>query len=147
MATSMNLQKRKRADSTFDSITVLTIAEEAAIQATIDERHGKPSNIEDNSDDSDIEPSNKELEDSTLFWVQRKLLIGGNETIILEKPIVTQRDQRLMEQTSKFLTYLLILYYNISILRIFLASRGSYYSKLIEELVKLLRTQQIYIYN
>jgi hypothetical protein len=108
MATSMNLQKRKRADSTLDSITVLTIAEEAAIQATIDERHGKPSNIEDNSDDSDIEPSNKELEDSTLFWVQRKLLIGGNETIILEKPTVAQRDQRLMEQTSKFLTYLLI---------------------------------------
>jgi hypothetical protein len=49
----------------------------------------KPSNIEDNSDDSDIEPSNKELEDSTLFWVQRKLLIGGNETIILEKPILS----------------------------------------------------------
>jgi hypothetical protein len=108
MATSVNLQKRKRADSTLDSITVLTIAEEAAIQATIDERHGKPSNIEDNSDDSDIEPSNKELEDSTLFWVQRKLLISGNETIILEKPTVAQRDQRLMEQTSKFLTYLLI---------------------------------------
>jgi hypothetical protein len=108
MATSVNLQKRKRANSTLDSITVLTIAEEAAIQATIDERHGKPSNIEDNSDDSDIEPSNKELEDSTLFWVQRKLLISGNETIILEKPTVAQRDQRLMEQTSKFLTYLLI---------------------------------------
>jgi hypothetical protein len=89
MATSVNLQKRKRADSTLDSIIVLTIAKEAAIQATIDERYGKPSNIEDNSNDSDIEPSDKELEDSTLFWVQRKLLISGNETIILEKPIVT----------------------------------------------------------
>jgi hypothetical protein len=66
----MSLQKRKRADSTLDSITVLTLAEEAAIQATIDERHGKPSNIEDNSNDLDIKPSNKvELEDSTLFWV------------------------------------------------------------------------------
>jgi len=108
MATSISLQKRKRADSTLDSITVLTIAEEAAIQATIDERHGKPSNIEDDSDGSDIEPSNKELEDSTLYWVQRKLLISGNETIILEKPIVAQRDQRLMEQTSESLTYLLI---------------------------------------
>ena len=93
----MSLQKRKRADSTFDLIIVLTIAEEAAIQATIDERHGKPSNIEDNSDNSDIKPSNKELEDSTLFWVQRKLFISGNETIILEKPLVTQRDQRLMK--------------------------------------------------
>jgi hypothetical protein len=70
MATSINLQKRKRADSTFDSITVLTIAKEAAIQATINERHRKPSNIEDNSNNSDIEPSIKELEDSTLFWVQ-----------------------------------------------------------------------------
>ena len=90
MAISVSLQKRKRADSTLDSIIVLTIAKEAAIQATIDEWHGKPSNIEDNSYDSDIEPSNKvELEDSTLFWVQRKLFISGNETIILEKPIVT----------------------------------------------------------
>jgi hypothetical protein len=31
MATSISLQKRKRADSTLDSITVLTLAEEAAI--------------------------------------------------------------------------------------------------------------------
>jgi hypothetical protein len=51
----MSLQKRKRADSTLDLITVLTIAEEAAIQVIIDEWHGKPSNIEDNSDKSDIE--------------------------------------------------------------------------------------------
>jgi hypothetical protein len=69
MATSISLQKRKRADLTLDSITVLTIAEEAAIQATIDERHRKPFNIEDNSDESDIEQSNEvELEDLTLFW-------------------------------------------------------------------------------
>jgi hypothetical protein len=88
MATSISLQKRKRADSTLDSITVLTLAKEAAIQATLDERHGKPSNIEDDSDSSDIEQSNKlELEDSTLFWVQRKLIINSNKTIILEKPI------------------------------------------------------------
>ena len=89
MATSVSLQKRKRADPTLDSITVLTLAEEAVIQATIDERHGKPSNIENNSDDLDIELSNEvELEDSTLFWVQRKLFISSNETIILEKPSV-----------------------------------------------------------
>jgi hypothetical protein len=86
MATSISLQKRKRADSTLDLITVLTIAEEAVIQATLDERHGKPSNIEDDSDGSDIEQSDKlELEDSTLFWVQRKLIIGGNETMIICK--------------------------------------------------------------
>jgi hypothetical protein len=108
MATSISLQKRKRADSTLDSITVLTIAEEAAIQATLDERHGKPSIIEDDSNSSDIEQSDKlELEDSTLFWVQRKLIIGGNETIILEKPTSVQREQRLTAQTSKFLTFIL----------------------------------------
>jgi len=108
MATSVSLQKRKRADSTLDSITVLTLAEEAAIQATLDERHGKPSNIEDDSDGSDIEQSNKlELEDSTLFWVQRKLIIGGNETIILEKPTFARREQRLTAQTSKFLIFIL----------------------------------------
>jgi hypothetical protein len=55
MATSISLQKHKRADSTLDSITVLTIAKEAAIQATLDERHGKPSNIEDDSNGSNIE--------------------------------------------------------------------------------------------
>ena len=54
MATSISLQKRKRADSTLDLITVLTIAKEAVIQATLDERHRKPSNIEDDSDSSDI---------------------------------------------------------------------------------------------
>jgi hypothetical protein len=70
MATSISLQKRKRADSTLNSITVLTLAKEAAIQATLDKRHGKPSNIEDDSDSSDIKQSNKlELEDLTLFWV------------------------------------------------------------------------------
>jgi hypothetical protein len=70
MAISIRLQKRKRADLTLDLIIVLTLAKEAVIQATINERYGKPSNIEDNSDDSDIEPSNKvELEDLMLFWV------------------------------------------------------------------------------
>ena len=94
----MSLQKCKRADSTLDSIIVLTIAEEVAIQATIDERYRKPSNIEDNSYNSDIEPSNKvELEDSILFWVQRKLFISSNETIILEKPIVTLLNRYISE--------------------------------------------------
>jgi hypothetical protein len=69
MAISVNLQKRKRANLTLNLIIVLTIAKEAIIQATINEWYGKPSNIEDNSNDSDIKPSNKELEDSTLFWV------------------------------------------------------------------------------
>jgi hypothetical protein len=86
MAASVSLQKRKRADSTLDLITVLTIAKEAVIQATLDERHGKPSNIEDDSNGSDIEQSDKlELEDSTLFWVQRKLIISGNKTMIICK--------------------------------------------------------------
>jgi hypothetical protein len=67
MATSISLQKRKRANSTLNSITVLTIAKEAAIQATINEQYRKPSIIEDDSDGSDIEPSNKELKDSTLY--------------------------------------------------------------------------------
>lgn len=104
MATSMNVQKRKRADSTQDSITVLTIAEEAIIQASIDERHGLPSNIEEDSDDSDVELSHEvELEDSTLFWVQRKLIIGGNETIFLEEPTLAERSKRLTEQSSKLI--------------------------------------------
>ena len=54
MATSVSLQKHKRADSTFDSIIVLTIAKEAIIQAILNERYRKPSNIEDDSNSSDI---------------------------------------------------------------------------------------------
>jgi hypothetical protein len=54
MATSISLQKCKRANSTLDLITVLTLAKEAIIQVTLDERYGKPSNIEDDSDSSDI---------------------------------------------------------------------------------------------
>jgi hypothetical protein len=75
MATSINLQKYKRADSTLDLIIVLTIAKEAAIQATINEWYRKPSNIEDNSNNSDIKPSNKELEDSTLFGFSGSFLL------------------------------------------------------------------------
>jgi hypothetical protein len=55
MATSISLQKRKRADLTLDSIIVLTLAKEAIIQVTLNERYRKPSNIEDNSNGSDIE--------------------------------------------------------------------------------------------
>ena len=70
MATSISLQKRKRANSTLDSIIVLTLAKEAIIQVTINKRYRKPSNIENNSNKSDIKQSNKvELEDSTLFWI------------------------------------------------------------------------------
>jgi hypothetical protein len=70
MATLVNVQKRKRADSTLDCITVLTAAEAAAIRASIDKRYGKPSYKDDDSDNSDVEQAiEDELEDSTLFWV------------------------------------------------------------------------------
>jgi hypothetical protein len=76
MATSMRLQKRKRADSTLDSITVLTIAKEAVIQASINERYGKPSNIKDNSDKSDIKQSNEAK-------LKIQLSFGLNESLLL----------------------------------------------------------------
>ena len=51
----MNLQKRRRANLTFDSIIVLTIAKEAIIQVILNEQYRKPSIIEDDSDGLDIE--------------------------------------------------------------------------------------------
>jgi hypothetical protein len=54
MATSISLQKHKRANSTLDSIIVLILAKEAIIQVTLDERYGKPSNIKDDSNGLDI---------------------------------------------------------------------------------------------
>ncbi len=73
MATYTDTLKRKRADSTLDCITVLTVAD-IATNPTIDdetdnERYGLPSNIEDDSDESDIEqPIDTPLTSSTLFW-------------------------------------------------------------------------------
>jgi hypothetical protein len=68
MATTINIQKQKRANSTLHSITVLTKAKEAAIQISIDQRHGLPSNIEEDTDNSDVkQPHKTKLEDSTLF--------------------------------------------------------------------------------
>ena len=98
MATLMNIQKRKRADSTLDYIIVLTAAEAAAIRASINKRHGKPSYEDDDSDDSDLEQAIKdELKDLTLFWVQRKLIINSGEIISLEKPTLVERAQGLAE--------------------------------------------------
>ena len=47
------------ATSLWPPASAVTIAKEAAIQVTLDKRHGKPSNIEDDSNGSDIEQIDK----------------------------------------------------------------------------------------
>jgi hypothetical protein len=109
MATQMDSQKRKRADSTLDCITVLTAADIAANRAnppsddeTDDERFGLPCNNELDSDDSDVDQGDEEeLEESTLFWVQRKLVVGKQETIRLEMPTLQEREARIATLTGK----------------------------------------------
>jgi hypothetical protein len=52
--------------------------------------HGLPSNIEDDSDDSNVDQSDKEpLEKSTLWWSDQSILeLGNNNKIGLRKPPV-----------------------------------------------------------
>jgi hypothetical protein len=57
---------------------------------------------------------------------------------------LAEQTQRLTKQANKII---ILLYYYISILILFLASRGLYISKFIKESVKLLRTQQRHAKN
>jgi hypothetical protein len=57
---------------------------------------------------------------------------------------LAEQTQRLTKQANKII---ILLYYYISILILFLASRGSYTSKFIKESAKPLRTQQRHAKN
>ena len=83
-----NIQKRKRADTVKDKPAIVGAAD---IEETImveDPRFGLPSNIEDDSEDSDVDqPDNEPLEESTLFWSTQRVITQGEEGEIgLEKP-------------------------------------------------------------
>jgi hypothetical protein len=55
-------------------------------------RHGLPSNIEDNPNDSNVDqPDNKPLEKSTLFWSTQLILgPGEDDKVTLAKPLEHQ---------------------------------------------------------
>jgi hypothetical protein len=65
----INIQKRKRADIIQDTLIITGVADDKDTIIVDTRRHGLPSIIEDDLDDSDIDqPDNKPLEKSTLFW-------------------------------------------------------------------------------
>ena len=65
----INIQKRKRADIIQDALILAGVADDKDTIIVDTRRHGLPSIIEDDPDDSDIDqPDNKPLEKSTLFW-------------------------------------------------------------------------------
>ena len=89
-----NVQKRQRANTVKDCIIV---DDRTGIQANpvLEDKsnslyHGLPSNIEDNSDDSDVDQPDKEpLEKSTLWWSDQSILeLKNNDEIGLGKPPV-----------------------------------------------------------
>jgi hypothetical protein len=66
--TQTNVQKRKRAD-TVPNEYAINLAELDGLTIIVDHlRHGLPSNIEEDSEDSDVDqPNDEPLEKSTLF--------------------------------------------------------------------------------
>ena len=69
MDTQTSIQKRKRADTALNEPAFECLIDgESTIIVDTSRLDGKPSNIEDNSDDSDVDqPDNELLEESTLF--------------------------------------------------------------------------------
>ena len=87
MDTQDNIQKRKRADTTEDTIIVEVPADFFTNATPKDKydniRHGLPSNIEDNPEDSDIDQDDKDkLENSTLFWTNQRI-ISARMTLVV----------------------------------------------------------------
>jgi len=71
------VQKRKRADTTEDTISMQSLSESLNSD---DYRYGLPSIEEDNSDDSDVDqPDNESLHQSTLFWSTQRTLSADQE--------------------------------------------------------------------
>jgi hypothetical protein len=69
MDNQTNVQKRKRADTTEDTIAIQVPGESLENLNSDDYRYGLPPIEEDNSDDSDVDqPDNESLYQSTLFW-------------------------------------------------------------------------------
>ena len=89
MDTQTSIQKRKRANTVQNEHA---IDSDASNETTIicDTLHldGKPSNIEDNSDDSDVnQPNNEPLEEFTLFKpIQLVISRKKDEELGLAKP-------------------------------------------------------------
>jgi hypothetical protein len=83
-----NIQKRKRADIIQDALIIAGAADDEETIIVDTRRHGLPSIIEDDPDDSDVDqPDNEPLEKSTLFWsTQLVISLGEDDEIGLEKP-------------------------------------------------------------
>ncbi|KAN0075063.1 hypothetical protein V8E54_004139 [Elaphomyces granulatus] len=77
MDSQTNVQKRKRTDSTEDTIAIQVPGESLNSD---DYRYGLPSIEEDDSDDSDVDqPDNESLYQSTLFWSTQRILSADQE--------------------------------------------------------------------
>ena len=72
------VQKRKRADTTEDTISMQGLGE--SLNSDDYHRYGLPSIEEDNSDDSDVDqPDNESLHQSTLFWSTQRISSADQE--------------------------------------------------------------------
>jgi hypothetical protein len=85
----IHIQKRKRADIIQDALIIAGAADDEDTIIVDTGRHGLPSILEDNPDDSDIDqPDNEPLEKSTLFWsIQLVISLGEDDEIGLRKTL------------------------------------------------------------
>jgi hypothetical protein len=106
-----NVQKRQRVDTVEDCIIVddgTGIWANPVLEDKSDSsHHGLPSNIEDDSDDSDMDQPDKEpLEESTLWWSDQSILeLKGDDEIGLGKPPVEHQMKGILSLLRK--TYII----------------------------------------
>jgi hypothetical protein len=88
MDTLANIQKRKRADIVQNEHAIENNAEEESTIIVDTSHYGKPSKIEDNPEDSDVDqPNHEPLTKSTLFWSSQLIISRREEDeLSLERP-------------------------------------------------------------
>ena len=112
MATLNNLQKRKRADTVLNKAVLEDDSDTEEMIVVHDPRFGLPSNMEDNSDESDVDqPDSQDVTQSTLFWsTQRVISREEDGQIGLAKPATKHQDKGLPALVRKSIINYIIKY-------------------------------------
>ena len=109
MDNQTNIQKRKRANTAQDEHTIKGVSDEETTIIVDTSHYRKPSIIEDDSDDSDVEqPDSIPIQKSTLFW-STQLVISRqkDDEIGLAKPSIEHKMKNTLALLRKIFIILL----------------------------------------
>jgi hypothetical protein len=115
MDTQNNVQKRKRADTVPDEYGIDLAALDGPTIIVDHLRHGLPSNIEEDSEDSDVDqPEDEPLEKSTLFQ-SIQLLFGmeKDDKMRMRKPTTVQDHSLRNRPTILRKIFIILLFCNL----------------------------------